>query len=177
MSTTPTQTPGPAGVLSSNPILDNLWQILDPREEIELVTVNGETVKLRTVLSARRNITAIRALEAMLAKPEIAPIAAEVRGFLGKATAGKADGADIMRTLASMIEGVAAAAEIALNETDKILADAYGDKLPQPASEHFELGEVFKAMVPFFSRPLRAFLPGSKTAGDGASASLTTSGA
>ena len=176
MSTDPITPTGPAAVLSSNPILDDLLQILDPRDEIELVTFEGETIRLRTVIPARRSINAIRAMETMLARPEVAPVAGVVRDFLSKAMAGKADG-DVMRTIVSMVGQVPAALEIVLNDVDAILKDAYGDKLRQPASEHLELGEVFKAMVPFFSRPLRALLPARQTAGAANSATSTTTGA
>lgn len=167
MSTDPTT--GPAGVLSSNPILDDLFKILDPREEIELVTAAGETIRLRTVIPARRTVNAIRAMEALLAKPEVAPVVGVIRDFFSKATAGKAEGGDVMKAALSVVGQVPGAMVVLLDDADRILADAYGDKLPQPASEHFAPEEVLKAMVPFFARPLRAFLPAKQT-GDGQSA-------
>ena len=43
---------------------------------------------------------------------------------------------------------------------NQILMDAYGDTLPSPVCDHFELVEVVKALAPFFARPLRGLLSG-----------------
>lgn len=157
-----------------NAILNIIMEILEPRDEIELIDVDGVAVRIRTAVSARKNIRAIRALEAMLARPEIAPIAGEVRAFFAGASASKASGSDVMAVIVRTLHGAPAALEVALDDIDTIIADAYGDRVPSPASDAYEITELFKLLVPFFSRPLRAFLSDAQRKG-GANGSATTS--
>lgn len=152
-------TPALAGA-TGNPIWDNLIQILDPSDQIELVMCDGNVHVLKTSIPARRNLRAVRALQELLTRPDVGPIVEQIQAFIGKAQANEATGADIVATIKGTLAGTLAASDEVMDALDQILMDAYGDTLPSPVCDHFELVEVVKALAPFFARPLRGLLSG-----------------
>lgn len=154
-------TPALAGA-TGNPIWDNLLQILDPSDQIELTKCDGSVHVLKTSIPARRNLRAVRALQELLTRPDVGPIVEQIQAFIGKAQAKEATGADIVATIKGTLSGTLAASDEVMDALDDILKDAYGDALPGPACDVFELVEVIKALTPFFARPLRGLLSGAK---------------
>ena len=150
---------------TSNPIWDNLLEILDPSDQIELTMIDGSVHVLRTTIPARRNLRAVRALQELMTQPDVGPVVEQIQGFMARAQEGKVTSADIVSTLKGTLAGTLAVSETVLDALDQILGDAYGDALPRPACDHFELVEVVKALAPFFARPLRGLLSGVRKGG------------
>lgn len=137
--------------------LTNFLAILgDPGRTVTIEAVDGTVYTVPTVISARRQLELAAVLDQALDDATIASAFATVQNM-------SQDGVEPIRALLGFVRTMIRSEnrDRILATLDRLMTVAYPD-LPTPASDHFEVQEVVKALLPFASRLLHAVSIGAR---------------